>query len=120
MPYKILIVEDDPTIRTQLQILLSGAGYEAEAVTDFERAAEQFRAYGPHLVLLDIKLPGAGGFALCSQIRAVSEAPIIFVTSSNSDMDELNSIMLGGDAFITKPYNPAILLAKIAALLRRA
>ena len=120
MPYKILIIEDDPTIRAQLQILLSGAGYEAEAVTDFERAAEQFRAYGPHLVLLDIKLPGAGGFALCSQIRAVSEVPIVFVTSSNSDMDELNSIMLGGDAFITKPYNPAILLAKIAALLRRA
>ena len=120
MPYKILIVEDDSTIRAQLQILLSGAGYEAEAVTDFERAAEQFRAYGPHLVLLDIKLPGAGGFALCSQIRAVSEVPIVFVTSSNSDMDELNSIMLGGDAFITKPYNPAILLAKIAALLRRA
>ena len=120
MPYKILIVEDDSTIRAQLQILLSGAGYEAEAVTDFERAAEQFRTYGPHLVLLDIKLPGAGGFALCSQIRAVSEVPIVFVTSSNSDMDELNSIMLGGDAFITKPYNPAILLAKIAALLRRA
>ena len=120
MPYKVLIVEDDSTIRAQLQILLSGAGYEAEAVTDFERAAEQFRTYGPHLVLLDIKLPGAGGFALCSQIRAVSEVPIVFVTSSNSDMDELNSIMLGGDAFITKPYNPAILLAKIAALLRRA
>ena len=92
MSYKILIVEDDPTIRAQLQILLSGAGYEAEAVTDFDRAAEQFRAYGPHLVLLDIKLPGAGGFALCSQIRAISEAPIVFVTSSNSDMDELNKI----------------------------
>ena len=69
MLYKILIVEDDPTIRTQLQILLSGAGYEAEAVTDFDRAAEQFRAYGPHLVLLDIKLPGAGGFALCCAAR---------------------------------------------------
>ena len=87
MPYKILIVEDDPTIRTQLQILLSGAGYEAEAVTVFDRAAEQFRAYGPHLVLLDIKLPGAGGFAPCSQIRAVFEALTILLTSSNSDMD---------------------------------
>ena len=120
MPYKILIVEDDPAIRAQLQILLSGAGYEAGAVTDFGRAAEQFRSFAPHLVLLDIQLPGAGGFELCSRIRAVSDVPIVFVTGSSADMDELNSILLGGDAFITKPYNPAILLARVAALLRRA
>lgn len=74
----------------------------------------------PHLVLLDIKLPGNSGFDICSQIRTFSEIPIIFVTSSNTDMDELNSIMLGGDAFISKPYNTAILLAKIASLLRKA
>lgn len=120
MPYKILIVEDDPAIRAQLQILLSGAGYEVGAVTDFGRAVEQFRSYAPHLVLLDIQLPGAGGFELCSRIRAVSDVPIVFVTGSSADMDELSSILLGGDAFITKPYNPAILLARIAALLRRA
>ena len=72
------------------------------------------------MVLLDIKLPGSNGFEICSQIRAFSDMPIIFVTSSNTDMDELNSIMLGGDAFITKPYNTAILLAKIAALLRKS
>ena len=70
--------------------------------------------------MLDIKLPGTSGFSLCTQIRTFSEVPIIFVTSCNTDMDELNSIMLGGDAFITKPYNTAILLAKIASLLRRA
>ena len=74
----------------------------------------------PHLVILDIKLPGNNGFEICSQIRTFSDIPIVFVTSSNTDMDELNSIMLGGDAFITKPYNPAILLAKIAALLKKA
>ena len=72
------------------------------------------------MVLLDIKLPGNSGFEICSQIRSFSDIPIVFVTSSNTDMDELNSIMLGGDAFITKPYNTAILLAKIASLLRRA
>ena len=81
---------------------------------------EQLKAFAPHLVLLDIKLPGNSGFEICSQIRTFSQIPIIFVTSSSTDMDELNSILTGGDAFITKPYNIAILLAKIAALLRRA
>lgn len=118
--YRIMIVEDDFTIQTQLKTLLSGNGYEVSAVTDFSNAIEQVKSFLPHLVLLDIKLPGNSGFDLCSQIRAFSDMPIIFVTSSNTDMDELNSIMLGGDAFITKPYNTAILLAKIAALLRRS
>ena len=120
MREKIFIVEDDFTIQTQLKTLLSGNGYEVEAVTDFAGIIEQFKAFAPHLVLLDIKLPGNNGFEICSQIRSFSDIPIVFVTSSNTDMDELNSIMLGGDAFITKPYNTAILLAKIASLLRRA
>ena len=117
---KILIIEDDLTIQTQLQTLLAGNGYEVAAVTDFSKVIEQFKAFAPHLVLLDIKLPGISGFEICSRIRSFSTVPIVFVTSSNTDMDELNSIMLGGDAFITKPYNTAILLAKIASLLRRA
>ena len=79
-----------------------------------------FKAEKPHLVLLDIKLPNESGFSICSQIRSDSNVPIIFVTSCNTDMDELNSIMLGGDAFIAKPYHTAILLAKIASLLKRA
>lgn len=120
MKQRILIIEDDFTIQTQLNNLLSGNGYEVAAVTDFLMVIEQLKAFAPHLVLLDIKLPGNSGFDICSQIRTFSELPIVFVTSSNTDMDELNSIMLGGDAFITKPYNTAILLAKIAALLRRA
>lgn len=117
---KILVVEDDVTIQNQLKSLLVGNGYEVEVATDFSNTIEQIKAFTPHLVLLDIKLPGNNGFEICSQIRAFSNMPIVFVTSSNTDMDELNSIMLGGDAFITKPYNTAILLAKIAALLRKA
>lgn len=120
MEQKILIIEDDFTIQSQLKNLLVGNGYEVEAATDFSNIIEQIRTFAPHLVLLDIKLPGSNGFEICSQIRAFSDMPIIFVTSSNTDMDELNSIMLGGDAFITKPYNTAILLAKIAALLRKS
>ncbi len=120
MKKKILIVEDDVTIQTQLKTLLSGNGYEVYAVTDFTQTIQQLEAFAPHLVILDIKLPGNNGFEICSQIRTFSDIPIVFVTSSSTDMDELNSIMLGGDAFITKPYNTAILLAKIAALLKRA
>lgn len=120
MKEKILIIEDDFTIQTQLKTLLTGNGYEVAAVTDFSRMICQLKAFAPHLVILDIKLPGHDGFEICSEIRSFSEIPIIFVTSSNTDMDELNSILLGGDAFLTKPYHPAILLAKIGALLKKA
>ena len=118
--YKIMIIEDDPVIQGELQTLLNGNGYATVGVKDFSAVTEQIQDEKPHLILLDIKLPGENGFALCSKIRTFSEVPIIFVTSCNTDMDELNSIMLGGDAFITKPYNTAILLAKIASLLKKA
>ena len=119
MKKKILIVEDDLTIQTQLKTLLTGNGYEVFTVTNFSQIMEQIQEFAPHLVLLDIKLPENNDFEICAQIRTFSDMPIVFVTSSNTDMDELNSIMLGGDAFITKPYNIAILLAKISALLKR-
>ena len=81
---------------------------------------EQTRSFTPDLILLDIRLPGNDGFAVCSQIRSFCDSPVIFVTACNTDMDELSSILSGGDAFITKPYNTAILLARINALLRRS
>lgn len=112
MKQRILIVEDDLTIQTQLKNLLSGNGYEVGVVSDFSKVIEQVKTFAPHLVLLDIKLPGSNGFDICSQIRALSDLPIIFVTSSNTDMDELNSIMLGGDAFITKPLIQQFFLPK--------
>lgn len=120
MKQKIFIIEDDPLIRNELNILLQSNGYETAAPEFFSNMIGRIKAEQPHLILLDIKLPGISGFSLCTQIRTFSDVPIIFVTSCNTDMDELNSIMLGGDAFITKPYNTAILLAKIASLLKRA
>lgn len=74
---KILIVEDDLTIQKQLKTLLSGSGYQVEAVADFSKVIEQLKAFGPHLVLLDIKLPGNSGFEICSQIRSFSDIPIV-------------------------------------------
>ena len=115
-----MIIEDDPLIRNELKTLLKSNSYEIAAPEDFSGVIDQIKADHPHLILLDIKLPGTSGFSLCSQIRTFSQVPIIFVTSCTTDMDELNSIMLGGDAFITKPYNTAILLAKIASLLKKA
>ena len=120
MKEKILIIEDDPLIRNELKTLLQSNGYETVAPEKFADVIDRIKAEQPHLILLDIKLPGTSGFSLCTEIRTFSEVPIIFVTSCNTDMDELNSIMLGGDAFITKPYNTAILLAKIASLLKKA
>lgn len=117
--YKIMVIEDDPMIQSELQTLLSGNGYMTVAIKDFSTVIETVNEEKPHLILLDIKLPGENGFTLCSKIRTFSNVPIIFVTGCDTDMDELNSIMLGGDAFITKPYNTAILLAKITSLLKR-
>lgn len=116
---KIMIIEDDIVIRTELKKLLIGNGYDVCAISDFSNPIENIKAYKPHLIILDIKLPDISGFSICSETRGFSNVPIIFVTSCDTDMDELNSIMLGGDAFITKPYNTAILLAKIASLLKR-
>lgn len=120
MPYHISIIEDDITIQSELRTLLTSNHYDVSVVTDFSDAVGQIMEQDPHLILLDIRLPQENGFSLCSKIRSFSDVPIIFVTSCNTDMDELNSIMLGGDAFITKPYHTAILLAKIASLLKRA
>ena len=120
MKHKLMIIEDDPLIRNELRTLLIGNGYEVSAPEELTGIVDLVREEQPHLILLDIKLPHDSGFSICSQIRTFSEAPIVFVTSCSTDMDELNSIMLGGDAFITKPYNTAILLARIASLLKKA
>ena len=116
---KIMIIEDDVVIQAELKKLLIGNGYDVCAISDFANPIADIKVYKPHLIILDIKLPNISGFSICSEIRGFSNVPIIFVTSCDTDMDELNSIMLGGDAFITKPYNTAILLAKIASLLKR-
>lgn len=117
--YKIMIVEDDIEIREELKILLQNNGYEVKVVTNFEDVDKQILEEQCHLILLDINLPSKSGYEICSKIRAKSKLPIIFVTSRNSSMDELNGIMLGGDDYIEKPYNVPVLLARIQNLLNR-
>lgn len=117
---KIIIVEDDKAIREELANFLSKYGYDIKVPWEFENILEYIENEKGDLILLDINLPVFDGYYLCKEIRKKSEIPIIIVTSRDSDMDELMSMNLGADDFITKPYNTEILLARIAAILKRA
>lgn len=117
--YSIMIVEDNLKLQSEMGILLNRNGYHPIKPQTFDDIPSQVKAQEPHLILLDINLPQADGFKICSEIRSFSEVPIIFISSRDTNVDEYMSITLGGDDFITKPYNAQILLARIQALLRR-
>ncbi len=116
---RIVIIEDDPAIRQELTVLLQNALYEVTAPDEFDDAASAALSASPDLILLDVKLPGESGFDICSKVRAVSDVPVLFLTSQTNAADELNGILMGGDDYITKPFHPPILLARIAAVLKR-
>ena len=117
---KVMIIEDDPAIREELVLLLANKNYQAAAVTDFAGVPAQVSKFGPDLILLDLNLPGQDGFSLCAALRKSVRAPIVFVTSRDSAVDELRALSLGGDDYVTKPYNIPVLLARIRAVLRRS
>ena len=116
---KVFIVEDEKTIRDELSIFLSRYGYEVEVTESFENIIEDIKKSNSDLILLDINLPIFDGYYICREVRKFSEIPIIVVTSRDSDIDELMSMNLGADDFVTKPYNTQILLARIEAILKR-
>lgn len=115
----ILIVEDEKNVRAELKQLLENALYKVIVIEKFESVAEQIVTHSPDLVLLDLKLPEEDGQKICRTLRQTSTIPVIFLTSDNSVMTELDCILLGGDDFITKPYTPSLLLARIQAVLKR-
>ncbi len=117
--FKIFIVEDEEKIVKELTLILNKYGYSTSFSFDFENIVDCIINESPDLVLLDINLPYYDGFYICRELRKSSNIPIIVVTSRDSDMDELMSINLGADDFITKPYNTQILLARIGTLLKR-
>ncbi len=117
---KILIIEDDEAIRNELKTFLCRYNYDALVVEKFENIIEEIKKENVDLILLDINLPIFDGFYICREIRKNSNVPIIIVTSRDSDIDELMSMNLGADDFITKPYNTQILLARINSVLKRA
>lgn len=116
---KILIVEDDVTLRTELKLFLNNNGYDVAVLEKFEDSLNDILAITCDLILMDINIPGLNGEYLCREIRKSSNVGIIMVTSRNSELDELMSMSYGADDYITKPYNPQILLARIEAVLKR-
>ena len=116
---KIIIIEDNKDLKNELIDFLSRYGYEAYGPDNFDNIMEILLKDNIDLILLDINLPYYDGYYICREIRKVKNTPIIIVTSRNSDMDEIMSMNLGADDFVTKPYNTQVLLARIASLLRR-
>ena len=121
--YKLCVVEDDTEVAFQLQHLLVSQGYQAyvvRALHSLDAALDEIFAQQPHLLLLDLGLPGVDGQVLCRALREKSSVPIIVVTSRNSQLDELMLLTMGADDFVAKPYNPQLLLARIERVLNRA
>lgn len=116
---KILIIEDDATLREELRLLLENGGYAPCIATDFENAADEAARIRPDLVLLDILLPDANGQSILRDIRSGSDVPVIMLTSRSTDADEIISRSSGADDYVTKPYNPALLFLRIETVLRR-
>lgn len=114
-----MIVEDDKSIRLELQVLLKNAGYEVYAVETFDDVIEQIKKVNPHMILMDVMLPIQSGLELCMKLRSFSQIPVLFVTNCNTTEDEMKCITMGGDDFVAKPYNVPILLGRIANVLRR-
>ncbi|EPS56048.1 TPA: response regulator transcription factor [Clostridium botulinum] len=116
---KILIIEDDEVIREELQNFLRKYGYEVNAPIEFNNIIQYVEKENASLILLDINLPEFDGYYICREIRKTSDVLIIIVTSRDSEVDELISMNLGADDFVTKPYNTEILLARITNILKR-
>lgn len=116
---KILIIEDDESICNELSILLEKNNYQTIVLKDFKNALNEILESSPDLILLDINIPYINGESLLQELRKISNVPVIMVTSINSETDEALSISYGADDYITKPYNPNILLLRIGAVLKR-
>ncbi len=120
-PFKILVIEDDPHIRLGLQELLVSEGYAVELCPRGDLAVESVQRAAPHLLLLDVMLPGCSGFDLCRTLRQHGHrVPILMLTAKGAEIDKVIGLELGADDYVTKPFGTRELLARIQALLRRA
>src|SRR5690625_2305823 len=117
---KIMIVEDDPNIAAYLKSYIQKYNYQVVAIDRFDNIMELFQQHKPDLVLLDINLPFFDGFYWCRQIRTESICPVIFISARTGEIDQVMALENGGDDYITKPFSPDIVMAKIRSQLRRA
>jgi two-component system, OmpR family, response regulator YxdJ len=117
---KIMIIEDDKKIAEYLCSYIEKYQYEVTIAKDFENIMDTFRDVQPDLILLDINLPSYDGYYWCRQIRKESICPVIFISARTGEMDQVMALENGGDDFITKPFHPDIVMAKIRSQMRRA
>jgi DNA-binding response OmpR family regulator len=119
MEYTVLVCDDDADIVSAIRIYLSGEGYHVLSASNGEEAVEAVRQQPVHLVLLDVMMPVMDGIQAAAKIRAVSNAPILFLSAKSEDADRILGLAVGGDDYITKPFNPAEMIARVRAALRR-
>ena len=117
---RILVVDDDPQIRRVLKVTLAGQGFAVDAAKNGDEALERVREGRPDLLLLDINMPGMSGLDLCREVRATSEVAIIMLTVRDEEADTVEALDAGADDYVTKPFKPSELLARIRAALRRS
>ncbi len=117
--YRVLIIEDDMTIAGAIKKHIEGWGYDSRVTGNFQEVLSEFSEFDPHLVLIDVMLPFYNGFYWCGEIRKVSKVPIIFISSASDNMNIVMAVNMGGDDFITKPFDLNVLMAKMQAILRR-
>ena len=120
MPDKILLIEDESKIVRIVRLYLEEAGYEVATVQDGALAMPAFRRERPDLIILDLLLPNVDGWELCRQIRRESGVPIIMLTSRSEETDRVLGLELGADDYVTKPFSPREVLARVRAVLRRS
>ncbi len=120
MRQRILIVDDETSIQELIKFNLEQAGFETEVASDGLSALEKFESYKPDLVVLDLMLPGKDGYDVCKDIRRHSNVPIIMLTAKETELERVLGLELGADDYITKPFSPLELVARIKAVLRRA
>ena len=116
---RILVVDDEANIVDLVRLYLERDGFKVESVNDGMSAYERIRIDEPDLIVLDIMLPEMDGFEVCRQTRALSEVPIIMLTARDEDFDKIVGLELGADDYMTKPFNPRELVARVKAILRR-
>ena len=117
--YRILIIEDDRGIADAIKIQAEMWDLQVQCIQNFRNIMAEFSEFEPHLVLLDISLPFFNGYHWCTEIRKVSKVPIIFISSASDNMNIIMAMNMGGDDFITKPFDQSVLMAKVQAMLRR-
>lgn len=117
--YKILIVEDDSALAEAIEEQVKNLGHDVRCADDFRHVLETFAEFQPHLVLLDLMLPFFNGYYWCSEIRRVSNVPIVFLSSASDNLNIVTAMQMGGDDFIAKPIDLEVMAAKIGAMLRR-